>query len=184
MHHYAKAIAYAFQRQFDQAEEQRQLFHEAVARIPEGRKFFNNPAKSILSVGEKLMEGELAYHRGEHDVAFALLREAVHLDDNLEYTEPWAWMHPPSHALAALLAEQGQYAEAEDLYRTDLGLNDKLQRCAQHPDNVWALHGLVECLRQRGDTVELPDFEARLEKALALTDTPVTSSCLCRTKVA
>ena len=93
-------------------------------------------------------------------------------------------MHPPSHALAALLAEQGQYAEAEDLYRTDLGLNDKLQRCAQHPDNVWALHGLVVCLRLRGDTVEMPDFEAGLEKALALTDTPVTSSCLCRTKVA
>ena len=90
---------------------------------------------------------------------------------------------PAPGALAALLAEQGQYAEAEDLYRTDLGLNDKLQRCAQHPDNVWALHGLVECLRQLGDTVEMPDFEARLEQALALTDTPVTSSCLCRVKV-
>ncbi len=93
-------------------------------------------------------------------------------------------MHPPRHALAALLAEQGRHAEAEELYRTDLGLNDQLQRCAQHPDNVWALHGLVECLQARGDTAELPDFRKRLEKALTLTDTPVTSSCLCRAVVA
>ncbi len=183
MHHYAKAIAHAFEREFDKADHQKALFYEAVGRIPANRKFFNNPARVILGVGEKMMEGEIAYHRGDHEVAFALLREAVQRDDDLEYTEPWAWMHPPRHALAALLAEQDQHAEAEDLYRTDLGLNDKLQRCARHPNNVWALHGLVECLRVRGESAELPDFEARLEKALALTDTPVTSSCLCRMAV-
>ena len=184
MHHYAKAIAHAFLGGMADADRQRALFYEAVERIPEGRKFFNNPAQTILGVGEKMMEGEVAYHKGAHEAAFALLREAVARDDAPEYTEPWAWMHPPRHALAALLAEQGQFVEAEELYRTDLGLNDKLQRCAQHPDNVWALHGLVECLRRRGDRAELPEFERRLEKALARTDTPVTSSCLCRVEVA
>lgn len=184
MHHYAKAIAHAFHHEMEEANRERELFYQAVDRIPSNRKFFNNPACTILGVGEKMMEGEIAYHRGEHDMAFDLLREAVRRDDSLEYTEPWAWMHPPRHALAALLAEQGQYVEAEEVYRTDLGLNGTLQRCAQHPDNVWALHGLVECLRQRGDVTELSEFEARLKKALALTDTPVTSSCLCRTKVA
>ena len=183
MHHYAKAIAYAFLHEFEDANRERELFYKAVDRIPSNRKFFNNPARTILGVGEKMMEGEIAYHRGDHEKAFDLLREAVRRDDNLEYTEPWAWMHPPRHALAALLAEQGRYAEAETLYRTDLGLTGALQRCAQHPDNVWALHGLVECLRQRDDRTELPDFKARLEMALALTDTPVTSSCLCRVKV-
>jgi hypothetical protein len=91
-------------------------------------------------------------------------------------------MHPPRHALAALLSEQGHFEEAEQVYRTDLGLNNKLQRCAQHPDNVWALHGLVECLRQRGERTELPLYEAKLAKALAKTDIQVTSSCLCRTQ--
>ncbi len=180
MHHYAKAIANAFLHEFDNADRERAEFYAAVARIPENRKLFNNPARTILGAGEKLMEGEIAYHKGDHETAFNLLREAVRRDDDLEYTEPWAWMHPPRHALAALLAEQGQHEEAEEVYRTDLGLNNKLQRCAQHPDNVWALHGFVECLRMRGDSDELPDFEIRLEKALALTDTPVTSSCLCR----
>ena len=92
-------------------------------------------------------------------------------------------MHPPRHALAALLLEQGHYEEAEQVYRDDLGLSGKIQRCAQHPDNVWALHGLVECLQMRGDTQELPALREKLAKALKLTDVPVTSSCMCRMRV-
>jgi len=180
MHHYAKGVANAALKKFGAAEQELSLFHASVAGIPENRKFFNNSAQATLSVGEKMLEGELEYHRGNHDIAFEHLRESVRRDDNLEYTEPWAWMHPPRHALAALLVEQGQYNEAEDIYRTDLGLNDRLQRCAQHPDNVWALHGLVECLRQRGDTTELPLYEKKLKAALAKTDGSVKSSCLCR----
>jgi len=183
MHHYAKGVAQAALKNFEAAEEERRLFHASVTRIPEERTFFNNTAQSILGVGEKMLDGESEYHKGNYDIAYAHLRESVHRDDNLEYTEPWSWMHPPRHALAALLAEQGHFDEAEDVYRTDLGLNDKLQRCAQHPDNVWALHGLVECLRNRGDIDELPELEKKLAVALSKTDVPVTSSCLCRTVV-
>lgn len=184
MHHYAKGVAQAALKNFAAAHKERAQFHQAVARIPENRKFFNNSALATLGVGEKMLEGELAYHQGDHDAAFAHLRESVQRDDNLQYTEPWAWMHPPRHALAALLAERGLFEEAEDVYRTDLGLNGKLQRCAQHPDNVWALHGLVECLRKRADVDELGRLEAKLATALAKTDVLVTSSCLCRAPVA
>jgi hypothetical protein len=151
-----------------------------VKWIPKERKFFNNTAHAPLSVGEEMLNGELEYHMGNYAAAFDHLRNCVYHDDNLEYTEPWAWMHLPRHELAALLAEQGYFEEAEDVHRTDLGLNGKLQRCAQHPDDVWALHGLVECLRQRGETEKLAAFEAKLALALEKTDVPVTSSCLCR----
>lgn len=180
MYHYAKVVAYAAMKDIANAENQRRMFYEAVTRIPENRTFFNNTARSILAIGEKMMEGELAYHKGDFSQAFAYLRESVDRDDNLEYSEPWAWMHPPRHALAALLSEQGQFEEAEDVYRTDLGLNDKLQRCAHHPDNVWSLHGLVECLKLRGETIELPGLEEKLNSAMAKTDTTITSSCMCR----
>ncbi len=180
MFHYAKGVAYAALKNISAAEEQRRMFHDAVQRIPEERSFFNNTARSILGIGEKMLEGELAYHKGDYEFAFASLRESVRRDDDLAYSEPWAWMHPPRHALAALLSEQGQYSEAEEVYRTDLGLNSKLQRCAQHPGNVWALHGLVECLRRRKDTKELPGFEVLLEAALKKTDVKISSSCMCR----
>jgi tetratricopeptide (TPR) repeat protein len=107
----------------------------------------------------------------------------VQLDDNLEYSEPWVWMHPPRHALAALLLEQGHYDEAEKSYREDLGIDPHLQRCSQHADNVWALHGYVECLKQRDARDELPVYESKLAAALANTDISITSSCCCRKQV-
>jgi tetratricopeptide (TPR) repeat protein len=183
MYHYARGIAYATLKDEAAADREREHFREAVARMPEDRRFLSNPARNTLSVGEAMLDGEVEYHRGNHEQAYRHLREAVHRDDNLNYTEPWAWMHPPRHALAALLMEQGHYAEAETVYREDLGLSGRIQRCALHPDNVWALHGLVECLQRRGETEELATLEAKLATALAKVDVPITSSCMCRTTV-
>ncbi|RWA62092.1 tetratricopeptide repeat protein [Mesorhizobium sp.] len=181
MQHYAKGVAHATLKQFAEAEQERERFHRHLGRIPTERRFLSNPTRDSLAVGACLLDGELAYHQGRHNEAFEHLRRAVELDDNLSYTEPWAWMHPPRHALAALLLDQGHAEEAEQVYRDDLGQSGAVQRCAQHPDNVWALHGLVECLGRRGETDQLPGFQARLATALAKTDVPITSSCLCRT---
>ena len=150
-------------------------------RIPADRRFLSNPARASLAVGAALLEGELAFHTGRYDEAYVHLRRAVELDDGLSYTEPWAWMHPPRHALAALLLDRGHVEEAERVYRDDLGLTSRIQRCARHPDNVWALHGLMECLTRRGDTDEAPAVQAKLASALARVDVPIGSSCLCRT---
>jgi tetratricopeptide (TPR) repeat protein len=181
MVHYAKGVAQAALKRFDDADRERQLFHDSLRRIPPERKVFNNTARSILAVGEKMLDGELEYHKGNYERAYAHLREAVDRDDNLEYIEPWAWMHPPRHALAALLAEQGHYSEAEEVCRDDLGLSGRIQRCAQHPDNVWALRGLAECLQQRGEVEELAVVQTKLASAMALADVPIMSSCMCRT---
>lgn len=184
LQHYAKGVAHATLRKFHDAEAERERFHRQLETIAPERRFLSNPARASLEVGAALLDGELAYHKGAHQTAYEHLRRAVELDDNLSYTEPWAWMHPPRHALAALLLDQGHVEEAEQIYRDDLGLSGSVQRCAQHPDNVWALHGLVECLRHRGEREERPELERKLGVALAKADVPITSSCLCRTGVA
>jgi len=181
LQHYAKGVAHATLKEFAEADRERESFHRRLALIPPERRFLSNPTRASLAVGAALLDGELAYHQGRHAEAYDHLRAAVELDDNLSYTEPWAWMHPPRHALAALLLDQGHCAEAEAVYRDDLGLSGKVQRCTQHPGNVWALHGLVECLKLRGDTAELPVLQAALAAALAKADILVSSSCLCRT---
>ena len=183
LQHYAKGVAHATLRNFTDAEVERERFRRHLETIAPGRRFLNNPARASLEVGAALLDGELAYHKGAHQVAYGHLRRAVELDDNLSYTEPWAWMHPPRHALAALLLDQGHVEEAEQVYRDDLGLSGKVQRCAQHPDNVWALHGLVECLRHRGEREERLELEDKLSAALAKAEVPITSSCLCRVSV-
>lgn len=180
MHHYAKTIAHAALKNFEQAELEKDAFYASLQNIPLGRKFFNNPALQTLGVGEKMLLGELEYHKGNYAVAYAHLRESVQRCDDLHYSEPWPWMHPPRHALGALLLEQGHFAEAEEVYRADLGLNDVVPRCAQHRNNVWALHGLVECLKHRREETELPKLQGLLVIALSKTDLPITSSCCCR----
>jgi hypothetical protein len=50
-------------------------------------------------------------------------------------------------------------------------------------DNVWGLHGLVECLERRGETKDLEGFQRKLATTLAKTDMVVSSSSLCRTSV-
>ena len=183
MHHYGKTIAHAALKNFDKAEQEKEAFYNSLKRISPSRKLFNNPALKTLAVGEKMLLGELEYHKGNYEAAYAHLRESVQRCDDLHYSEPWPWMHPPRHALGALLLEQGHYKEAEDVYRSDLGLNDAVPRCAQHRNNVWALHGIVECLKNRNEETECRVLQGLLTEALSKTDLAITSSCCCRKTV-
>jgi hypothetical protein len=133
----------------------------------------------LLAIAEQMLQGEIAYRRSEHDAAFAHLRSAAALEDDLPYDEPWGWMQPVRHALGALLLEQGRAAEAEAVYREDLGLAGSLPRAQIHPDNVWALRGLLDCLERRGERAEAALIRQRLEFAAARADTPVQVSCFC-----
>jgi tetratricopeptide (TPR) repeat protein len=181
---YAKGVAHSVLGEIAEAERMRSAFRAARARVPDTRRVHNNTMVDLLAIAEEMLTGELEYRRGNFDVAFRHLRSAVALDDALPYDEPWGWMQPPRHALGALLLEQGHLAEAEKYYREDLGLDPKLSRACWHPENVWSLHGLHECLSRRGDTVEAPLIKARLDLAQARADVPVRASCLCRREAA
>jgi tetratricopeptide (TPR) repeat protein len=180
MMRYARTVALASTGEVDAAGAEREAFLAARQRVPATRMLFNNTCLDILGIAEAMMTGELEYRRGNYEEAFAQLRRAVELDDGLPYDEPWGWMQPTRHALGALLMEQGRFDEAEAIYRADLGLDGTLRRACQHPDNVWSLHGLYECLTRRGESVEAPLIKQRLDLALARTDVPVKASCFCR----
>jgi tetratricopeptide (TPR) repeat protein len=181
---YAKGVAHSILGEIPQAEQARTAFRAAKARVPDTRRVHNNKVVDLLAIADEMLTGELEYRRGNFDVGFAHLRRAVELDDTLPYDEPWGWMQPTRHALGALLLEQGHLKEAEAVYRSDLGFDGKLSRACQHPENVWSLHGLHECLTRRGDTVEAPLIKARLDLALARCEVPVRASCLCRREAA
>ncbi|HWF77519.1 MAG TPA: hypothetical protein VN694_10120 [Caulobacteraceae bacterium] len=176
---YAKGVAHAALGEVAAAEAEQALFREAVRRVPKSRYIHNVRCVKLLAIAEEMLEGEIAYRRGEHDVAFARLRAAIALEDDLPYDEPWGWMQPVRHALGALLLEQGRVAEAEAVYREDLGLAGALPRAQIHPDNLWALRGLLDCLERRGDTAEAALVRQRVDFAAARADTPVAVSCFC-----
>ncbi|WP_170586880.1 tetratricopeptide repeat protein [Ruegeria arenilitoris] len=177
--HYARAIAHAATGDVAEAEAEEQIFLAAKDRVPETRLLHNNRVIDLLEIAREMLRGEIEYRKGNFDTAFAHLRRSVELDDNLPYDEPWGWMQPTRHALGALLFEQGHVAEAEAVYREDLGLGGTLSRASIHPDNVWSLKGLHDCLKARGAVQELQLIRQRLDLALARADRSVGASCFC-----
>ena len=178
--YYAKAVAFANLGKHDEAKKCMLDFSNAFAAVPESRMLFNNKSRDILKIADEMMKGEVAFKSGDQPTGLNHLRNAVELDDGLAYEEPWSWPQPTRHALGALLMEAGKYDEAEAVYRADLGLDGQLPRPSQHPKNVWALHGLHECLKIKQNKIELPYVVSLLEQAQARTDITIRASCLCR----
>lgn len=179
MMRYARGVAYAALGHVPEAEAEQVLFRAAAKQVPAARRLHNVPCSQALAIAEEMLEGEIAYRRGEHDAAFAHLRAAIALEDALPYDEPWGWMQPIRHALGALLLEQGRAVEAEAVYREDLGLGGSLPRAQIHPDNIWALRGLLTCLDRRGEKVEAALIRQRTDIAAARADLAVAVSCFC-----
>ncbi|WP_210092430.1 hypothetical protein [Ruegeria sp. HKCCSP346] len=177
--HYARAIAHAATGDVVHAEAEENLFLAARECVPETRRLHNNRVIDLLEIAGEMLRGEIEYRKGNFEIAFAHLRRSVELDDTLPYDEPWGWMQPTRHALGALLFEQGHAAEAEAVYREDLGLGGSLSRASIHPDNVWSLKGLYDCLKARGEDVEMRQVKQRLDLALARADRAVAASCFC-----
>ena len=170
---YARCVALASVGRVEEAEREQVAFSAARAAVPASRLMFQNPVSEILGVADRVVEGEIAYRRGEHERAFAALREAVRLDELLNYDEPWGWMEPARHALGALLTEQGRFEEALAVYEANL---------ARYPENGWALHGMAECLEGLGRREEAAVARARFTAAWARSDVEIPGSCFCKSQ--
>ncbi len=177
---YAKGIAHAVRGEIDEATLEQEKFRKALNNVPDTRYLFNNSCKDVLKIADQMLIGELAYRQANYEVAFDALRKAVYLDDNLKYDEPWGWMQPARHALGALLLEQDRVEEAKQIYMDDLGLSDTLVSTSHHVENMWSLHGLVECLERQNNPVEARLFRTRLHLAQARADVEIEASCACR----
>ncbi|NNE79961.1 MAG: hypothetical protein HKN18_06770 [Silicimonas sp.] len=179
--HYAKGVAHAALGNVEDSEAEKTLFLAARDAMQDARRMHNVLCHEQLAVAEAMLEGEIEYRKANHDLAYQRLRDAVALEDRLPYDEPWGWMQPTRHALGALLLEQGHVEEAEAVYREDLGLGGTLSRAQVHPDNVWSLRGLNDCLASRGaeNTAEGRLVAQRLATAEARADKPVGASCFC-----
>ena len=180
IYHYAQSLSHAALGDIESALLAQISFNSAYEKVPETRVMFNNKCVDILRIAESMLNGEIEYRRSNFEIAFKFLNEAIENEDSLPYDEPWGWMQPARHALGALLLEQGHVDKAELVYRADLGFDNSVIRARRHPNNVWALHGLAECLRKQNKTSELNLIEQNLDLALGRADIPINVSCFCR----
>lgn len=180
MTHYGKAIAYAATSDVAEADRERNEYHEAAKIVPPTRLDFPNKIVDILQIATAMLDGEIEYRLGRYHEAFVRLADAIRLEDELPFAEPWGWMIPARHAYAALSLEQGHVERAALAYAQDLGIEPTPGRSHQHPNNIWALHGYHECLVQLQRHKEARIISRQLSLAAAEADINVTSSCFCR----
>lgn len=147
MWHYARAVAFA--RKSDIAGSQKEI--DTLAAIErdgdfEALKKADVPGKEIVQTARYIALGRLADARGDLPGVIKAFEDAVFVQDTLPYTEPPHWYYPVRQSLGVALLRAGRLDEAEKAFRESL---------AQTPSNGWALKGLMEVYRQRGDAAAL-----------------------------
>ena len=121
----------------------------------------------LLKIAERVLAGELAARRQHYDDAIRLLEEAVKMEEALPYSEPPLWPLSVRHHLGAVLLLADRLSEAEAVYHADL---------LHHPDNGWALTGLIQSLRAQQKDDQATEAEERVKKAWVYADfIPVAS---------
>ena len=187
--HYARGVAYASMGMVPEAEAEQVLFKQALqnpalaGRVLHNNLMYQDPSEGpcILLVNDAILDGEIEYRRqylakekgqdADFTVAFDHLRRGVDLSLNLAYNEPWGQMQPVRHILGALLLEQEEVEEAEEVYRADIEL---------WKDNMWGLLGLKLCLEARGDTSgELEKVTSQFNERSSRADIIPAKTCFC-----
>jgi tetratricopeptide (TPR) repeat protein len=117
--------------------------------------------RALLKIAERVLAGELAARRQRYDDAIRLFKEAIKMEEALPFSEPPLWPLSVRHHLGAVLLLADRPSEAEAVYHADL---------LSHPDNGWALTGLIQSLRAQQKDDQAAEAEDRFKKAWAHAD--------------
>jgi len=157
---FARGMALANGGKTDDAKKELAALREKIKAIPAETGFGNSTAHGVLRIAEDLLAGEIALAQGDNKAGIESLRKAAASEDIVNYNEPPDWDIPVREWLGRALLIDGQFAEAEKVYRAEI---------AKHPRNGRALFGLAESLRKQGKTdsaaMVVREFEKSWEKA-------------------
>ena len=126
-----------------------------------------NNTYDLLQIARRVLKGEILASEHNFDESIVLLREAVALEDALNYNEPPDWFFSVRHHLGAVQVEAEKFKDAVATYKEDL---------EKFPKNGWALHGLQLAYAGLNENVKFTEVGTQLEKIWATADIELTSS--------
>ena len=165
--HQNRATALAATGNITEAERELDAARALIAASPPDAGQGMNIGRSLYEIGQRKAAARLASASGDPIAAIALLKDAAALEDGLSYNEPEDVFFPVRHLLGDALLKAGQSSDAESVFREDL---------ARHPNNGWALNGLVQALRAQKREPEAEVIDGERQKAWANADREIALS--------
>ena len=107
--HFARGMALAGTGKVTEAEAEYKIVADAEAATPPDAIFqmpINNKTKDIMKIAENVLGARLAVAKKDNAAAISLLREAVAIQDKLNYGEPPDWFYPVRESLGASAADE------------------------------------------------------------------------------
>jgi tetratricopeptide (TPR) repeat protein len=173
--HWARAMAYLGKQELASAKDENDKFLLKVIDTPSNLSWGNNKAQDILQIAALVLDAKIAYLEGKVNNGIELLKIAVDKQDNLVYDEPIPWP-PVREALGAAYYANGQYSEAEQVFRKDLcGIDGKIYRTS-NLGNGRSLFGLYKSLEAQNKSFE--DIKDKFDKIWAKADVELKMSDL------
>jgi len=168
--HYARGVALAAQGQTSDAQAELAalipLKDDVSVRFLDSRDY---PGSMLVGIAIELLQGEIAYRQGDYDIAVEHFEQAVATQDLLPYTEPPFWYYPTRQSLGAALLANGQFPEAEAVFRRDLEL---------YPHNGWSMFGLAQSLEAQGKSNEADEVRHHFDAAWQFADIELSGAIL------
>jgi tetratricopeptide (TPR) repeat protein len=157
MWHYARGVAHAGRKDLEAARAEA----DAIATIGQDGDIAalaagGVPAADLLRLARHVIFARMAQAEGRIDQTIAEWEAASAIERTLPYMEPPFWYFPVDQSLGAALVEAGQFDRAEAIF------NESLKRA---PNNGWALFGLAEVQKARGDAAAAARTAAALDRA-------------------
>jgi hypothetical protein len=173
--HYARGMAYANTNKIAEA----QIELDSLNKLSESEDVKRiiiwaiNPADQVCKIASNVLTAELLTKKGDFKSAIELLKQAILLEDNLNYNEPPDWFFSVRHILGDVLMNSKDYAAAEAVYKEDL---------MTWPKNGFALNGLYESLKAQNRLEESESVKKQFNEAWKYADSELKNSRIDQTK--
>jgi tetratricopeptide (TPR) repeat protein len=166
MWRYTRTLAFAARGQNEKAAVEREEFGKEAAGFPaEGKIGEFNSGSVVLALAGHVLDARIAAAKGDREGSVAHWREAVAVQDTLNYDEPPDWFYPVRESLGAALLNAGNPIEAEKVFRDDL---------ARNPRNPRSLFGLTQALKAQNRDADATWTESEFKSAWKSADSQLS----------
>ena len=128
-----------------------------------------NSVDVLLQIAKRALKAEILAKESKFEESISLLKEAVIIEDGLNYNEPPDWFFSVRHQLGSVQIEAKKYNDAIQTFKEDL---------KRLPKNGWALHGMKLAYKKLNNTNKVSEIEMQLANVWKTADIELTTSRL------